>query len=84
MTETTAALINYIAENTQAEVYLLHVAGDADNPVFAMIRNVNLISALPSEFDYFIRDDIEGFDPHPGPYWHYAISRRLLEVLPGT
>ena len=29
----------------------------------------------------FIQDDIEGFDSHPGPYWHYAISRRLLEIL---
>ena len=81
MTNVTAALINYIASNTQAEVYLLHLAGDADNPVLALTRNITLVSALPSDFDYFIRDDIEGFDPHPGPYWHYAISRKLLQVL---
>jgi hypothetical protein len=82
MTNTTAALINYIASNTQAKVYLLHLAGNADNPVFALTRNTTHVSALPSDFDYFIRDDIEGFDPHPGPYWHYAISRKLLQVLP--
>ncbi len=81
MTNTTAALINYIADNTQAKVYLLHLAGDADNPVFALTRNTTFVSALPTDFDHFIRDDIEGFDPHPGPYWHYAISRKLLQVL---
>ena len=81
MTKATVALINYIASNTQAKVYLLHLAGNADNPVFALTRNTTHVSALPSDFDYFIRDDIEGFDPHPGPYWHYAISRKLLQVL---
>jgi hypothetical protein len=82
MTAATAALINYISSNTQARVYLLHLAGSADNPVFGLTKNTTLVSALPSDFDYFVRDDIEGFDPHPGPYWHYAISRKLLQVLP--
>jgi hypothetical protein len=81
MTNATGVLINYISSNTQAKVYLLHLAGDAENPVFALTKNTTLVSALPSDFDYFIRDDIEGFDPHPGPYWHYAISRKLLQVL---
>lgn len=82
MTKVTAALINYIADNTLAKVYLLHFLGDADNTVLELTRdNITLISALPSDFDYFIQDDVEGFDPHPGPYWHYAISRKLLQVL---
>jgi hypothetical protein len=83
MTNATAALINYIADNTRASVYLLHIDGDADNPVFALTRKTTLVSVLASDFDYFIHDDIEGFDPHPGPYWHYAISRKLLQVLSG-
>jgi hypothetical protein len=82
MTKTTASLINNIAGNTGAKVYLLHFFGDSKNPVFNLIRNdVVRISALPKDFDYFIRDDIEGFDPHAGPYWHYAISRKLLKAL---
>lgn len=82
MTNLTAALVNYIANNTKAKVYMLHFKGDYDNPVFELINDkVTRISALPGDFDYFIVDDIEGFDPHPGPYWHYAISRKLFETL---
>ncbi len=78
----TAVLINYIADNTSARVYLLHFGGSKDNPVRKLMNDrVTLISALPEDFDYFIRDNIEGFDPHPGPYWHYAISRKLMAIL---
>jgi hypothetical protein len=82
MTRTTAALINHIANNTRARVYLLHLDGDPDNPLFELTEKVTLISALAKDFDYFLRDEIEEFDTHPGPYWHYAISRKLLQVLP--
>ena len=82
-TRVTATLVNAIAAMTPARVFLLHFDGKADNPVFAQIDpRVERISALPEDFDYFIRDDVEGFDAHPGPYWHYAISRRLLDALP--
>lgn len=81
-TNTTAHLINYIKNNTDAEVYLLHFAGDKENPVLDRIdERIEVVSALPSDFDYYIRDDVEGFDPHPGPYWHYAISRKLIAHL---
>ncbi len=84
MTRVSAALINYIADNTSARVFLLHFDGDPDNPVFELLGdNVIQLSALTSDFDYFIRDDVEGFDQHPGPYWHYAISRKVLEALAG-
>jgi hypothetical protein len=82
MTRTTAALINHIANNTRARVYLLHLDGDPNNPLFELTEKVTLISALAKDFDYFLRDEIEEFDSHPGPYWHYAISRKLLQVLP--
>lgn len=82
MTNTTATLINYFADNTNAKIYLLHFDGDSQNPVLPLINNkIRQISALPQDFDYFIRDRVEDFDPHPGPYWHYAISRKLIEVL---
>ena len=82
MTNLTAALINHIAENTKAKVYIIHFQGNYDNPVFELLNDkVTRISALSRDFDYFIRDDVEGFDEHPGPYWHYAISRKLLETL---
>jgi hypothetical protein len=82
MTEVSAALINYIASNTDASVYVMHFNGSPNNPMLELTQGVTHISVLPEDFDSFVKDDIEGFDPHPGPYWHYAISRRLLEVLP--
>ena len=79
MTDVTAALVNQIADRSPARVYLLHFAGSPDNPVRHKLKpKVQVIGALPSEFDSVVQDDIIGFDGHPGPFWHYAISRRLL------
>src|SRR5262249_6598211 len=83
MTKVSAALINGIAIATKAPVYLLHFDGNADNPIFDLLNpRVFHISALDRDFDHFVRDNIAGFDLHPGPYWHYAISRKLLQSLP--
>jgi hypothetical protein len=90
MTKVSAALINYIAANTDAQVFVLHydkwgIQGDPRNPVFDLLDSrIVRISALVSDFDNFISDDVVGFDPHPGPYWHYAISRKLIGVLAQT
>jgi hypothetical protein len=82
MTAIGAALINHIAANAPGKMYLLHFDGNPANPTFGLLReNVVRIPARAQDFDYFIRDDVEGFDEHPGPYWHYAQSRRLLETL---
>jgi hypothetical protein len=82
MIRITAALINQIAQNSEATVYLLHFEGVDNNPIFGLLDDrVHRISALGKDFDYFVKDDIAGFDSHPGPYWHYAISRKLLEAL---
>jgi len=79
MTRVSAAIINEIADSTPASMYLLHYSGNAKNPIFRLLRDkVRRISALPADFDYFINDDITGFDANPGPYWHYAISRKLI------
>jgi hypothetical protein len=85
MQNVTAALINHIVENTEAEVYLLHLYGrqkTAKRLLELVDDSVTLISALGRDFEHFVWDDIEGFDRHPGPYWHYAISRKLIESLP--
>src|SRR5262245_20192731 len=82
MRRVTAALVNYIAENTKAKTFLLHFAWRKKNPVLNLLDDsVTIVSALPEDFDYFISDDVAGFDQHPGPYWHYAISRIILESL---
>jgi hypothetical protein len=79
MTDVTAALVNQIAARSPARVYLLHFAGAPDNPVRRKLSpNVEVIAAVRSEFDSVVQDDIIGFDGHPGPFWHYAISRKLL------
>jgi hypothetical protein len=85
MSQITAALINEIAATSSAPVYLLHFSGTKKNPVFGLLGgSVRRISALEEDFDYFSRDDIPGFDSHPGPYWHYAISRKLIKSFAPT
>jgi hypothetical protein len=82
MSRITTALINGIAETSSAPVYLLHFDGSKKNPIFGRLSDtVRRISALEEDFGYVLRDDVLGFDPHPGPYWHYAISRKLIEAL---
>jgi hypothetical protein len=82
MARTTAALINEIAATSSAPVYLLHFKGSKQDPIFRFLSDsIRRISALNEDFDYVIRDDVLGFDPHPGPYWHYAISRKLIQTL---
>src|SRR5258708_4599985 len=70
-------LIHEIAAATKAKIYLLNFDGREDNPV-AKDSGVEVISVLQEDFGYFIRDDIAGFDSHPGPYWHYAIAQKLI------
>lgn len=83
MTAVTAALVNRIATRTRAKVYLLHFAGAADKPLYAQLDpKVGVISAVHSSPDSVVQDDIMGLDGHPGPYWHHAISRRLLAAIP--
>jgi hypothetical protein len=82
MTEISARLINEIAETSPAKVYVVYLGGSKKNKLFEKLdKRVTVISALHDDFGYFIRDDIEGFDRHPGPYWHYAISRLLIDRL---
>lgn len=79
MTDVTAALVNQIAARSPARVYLLHFAGSPGNPVRGKVsRKVEVIGAVRSEFDFVVQDGIIGFDGRPGPFWHYAISRKLL------
>ena len=83
MTRITATLINQIARTSSAPVYLLHFDGSKKNPVFGLLSDsVRRISALKEDFDYVLKDDILGFDRHPGPYWHYAMSRKLIKTFP--
>jgi hypothetical protein len=82
MTRVTAALINQISEASNAPVYLLHLHGTKQDPIFGLLGgSVRRISALQEDFDYFMTDDILGFDDHPGPWWHYAISRKLIKTF---
>lgn len=77
-----AALVNEIAHAAPGRVYLLHIDGTRENPVFGMLDDsVVRVPVLPSDFESFVRDDVAGFDAHPGPYWHHAVGRRLFDVL---
>jgi hypothetical protein len=77
MRRVSVRLIREIAEASKARTYLLHFDGNRNNPVIKD-SGMEVISALPDDFGYFVKDDVEGFDSHPGPYWHYAIARKLI------
>lgn len=91
MNRVTAALINHIARNTPAQVFLLHFGGEHDyyeqipTPHDAMPemldKRVKVIHAMDNEFGSFVRDSVAGFDSHPGPYWHYAMFTKLKDLL---
>jgi hypothetical protein len=73
-----------MARGSPARVLLLHFDGEKSNPVFAAIDpKIKIVSALQPDFGYFIRDTVLSFDLHPGPYWHYAISRTLIAAIEG-
>ena len=66
MSRITAALINGIAETSNAPVYLLHFQGNKKNPVFGLLSgSVRRISALEEDFDSM----------------SIAISRKLIETF---
>ena len=75
-------LIAGIATGHPGQTYLLHIEGPSSDPVIAKLPPaVKLIRATASDFDYAMRDNVMGFDGHPGPYWHYAIYRRIRETI---
>lgn len=82
MTSVTQRIIQEIAETTKAKVILLHFWGSRDDKALANIpNNIDLLSATLDDFDYEIRDDILGFDFHPGPFWHYAMFQYISDYF---
>ena len=82
MTAITATLVNHIASRTPAKVYLLHFAGGPDEALYRQLDpKIGVIRALRGDFGSVVQDDIMGFDGHPGPFWNYAISRKILQSI---
>jgi hypothetical protein len=82
MDSVTARLINGITRKTQAKVYLLHFRGPLREDITRQLdARVHIIRAASEDFDYLHRDDINGFDGHPGPYWNHSIYKRLTDTL---
>ena len=82
MDSVTARLVNGIAKGTEAPVYLMHFQGPLRKEMTGQLDpRVRYIHAAPETFDFKYRDDVNGFDPHPGPYWNHAIYRRIADTL---
>jgi hypothetical protein len=82
MDDITIKLINAIAEQTEAMVYILHFKGGKSDPILKQLHaKVKVVSVLPEDFDYDMQDHIMDYDHHPGPYWHYAVYTKLSEFL---
>lgn len=79
----TTRLINGIARNTKAKVYLLHFLGKLRKQIKDQLDpRVMIIHAASEDFDYKYMDNVmNGFDSHPGPYWHHAIFKRIYDTL---
>lgn len=82
MDDVTVKLINSIAEQTEAMVYMLHFKGVKSDPILKKLHDkVKVVSVLPEDFDYDMQDHIMDYDHHPGPYWHYAVYTKLSDFL---
>lgn len=82
MHNVSARLINDIAKSTKAKVYLLHFFGPLSEEITDQLDpKVHIVHATADTYDYLMRDDINGFDGHPGPYWNHAIYRRMADTL---
>lgn len=82
MTRVSAALVRAIDDESPAPVFLLAMNGQPNNPLYAALpEGVRLVSVLPENMSHFIQDDVAGFDPHPGPYWHYFVAKELEAAL---
>jgi hypothetical protein len=82
MDTVTARLINGIAGRTKAQVYLLHFQGELRKSMTSLLDpRIKYILAGPETFDFKYRDDINGFNPHPGPFWNHAMFRRVTDTL---
>lgn len=82
MDSVTTRLINTIARKSKAKVYLLHFEGHYREQLAKhMDPRVSVIHAAGEDFDYVYQDNVNGFDPHPGPYWHHAMFRKVYDSL---
>ena len=82
MNNVTVSIINKIASTVKAKVILLHFEGSSEDPILKSLDpQVEILTATPDTFSYSIKDTIEGFDGHPGPFWHYALYTRISEYL---
>ena len=78
----TSSLINYVANNTEARIFLLHFWGPKTDPVLSMIKkNVKIIHATKKDLFYSSHDTIMDFDGHPGPFWHYAMHEKIYKAI---
>jgi hypothetical protein len=83
MNKITEKIITKISEEASCKVIVLHFSGSKQDPVIKKLRsNVKILEATDEDFDYDIRDDIMGFDPHPGPFWHYAMFKKITDNMP--
>ena len=83
VTAVSARLINEMGHSTAAQTIVLHIYGSKSNQVFRDLdKNIKYVSALQEDFGYYLKDSVLFFDDHPGPYWHYAISRKLISIIP--
>ncbi len=82
MNKVTKNLINEIATHIDARIILLHFKGDLNDPALVDLDSkIEVIPATVETFKYEIRDDVMGFDMHPGPYWHHAIFLRVQKIF---
>lgn len=82
MNRVSAKLINEIAKNTRAKVYLLFISGSKSDPLLKMLDpSITVVSGLSEDIDYEFQDVIMDYDKHPGPYWHYTMFSQIHDQI---
>ncbi len=77
-----AQTINYIATESPAPTTVWHFQGSGEDQVFDLLdTSISVVDATPKAFKHFVRDDIDGFNNHPGPIWHLHMSRRIANYV---
>ena len=80
MTAVSRRLIEEIAQMAGGRAVLLHFWGRPDSAVAGNVR-IPVISALAKDLDSSAHDTVLNLDPHPGPYWHFAVGQTLIKAI---
>jgi hypothetical protein len=85
----TVAAIDEIRNGTPAKVAIMFEDGPDDDPVMARLKAAGfpIIDLRVNLSEFFVADDISGYDGHPGPmghYYWYGLVKQFVDRSAGS